>query len=89
MRSSYPVRFLIAVDQLVNVICGGDPDETLSARSWRSRDTKWHWRIARVVIDWLFFFEEDHCKKSYESEVLNKHLASVYTEEQTRLRDVQ
>lgn len=31
-------QFLIALDQLVNVMLGGQADETLSARAWRNRD---------------------------------------------------
>lgn len=61
----------VAVDQLVNAFCGGWPDETLSSRAWR-------WELAgkrswpRKVIDRLFFWESEHCRESYESELARR-----------------
>lgn len=64
---------LIALDQLVNTIFNGWPDETFSSRCWRwSRDGKRDW--PRRVVDWLFFLEAEHCKSSYESERLGRQL---------------
>lgn len=53
--SGYLYRVLIAVDQLFNSILGGWPDETLSARAWRCKDRNMKWKIARIVIDTIFF----------------------------------
>ena len=70
---SYVRRLLIAVDQLLNAVLGGWPDETLSSRAWR-------WELAGVrswprrLIDALFFPEEEHCRESYESERLGRQL---------------
>lgn len=61
----------VAFDQLVNAFCGGWPDETLSSRAWR-------WELAgkrswpRKVIDRLFFWESEHCRESYESELARR-----------------
>lgn len=73
-------NFLIALDQVLNTLIrlGGEygyPDETLSARSWRLRAThpnysKW--------IDRLFFWQDQHCKQSYERETNRMHLPPEY-----------
>ena len=64
---TYGKRTLIAVDQLINTLFMGWPDETLSSRYWR-------WEQAgirawpRKLVDGLFFWQREHCKSSYESE---------------------
>ena len=64
---------LIALDQLVNTLAGGWPDETFSSRCWRwSKDGKRDW--PRRVVDGLVFLEVEHCKSSYESERLGRQL---------------
>lgn len=64
---SYGKGVLIALDQLVNALLGGWPDETLSSRAWRwDRDGKRKW--PRVLADTLFFWEKGHCEESYRSE---------------------
>lgn len=73
------LQILIAFDQLVNAFCGGDADETLSARAHRMREKKhkwWGW-TARA-IDMLFFWQDGHCKQAYESEVQRAHLPNNY-----------
>ena len=70
-------QVIIALDQLANAILAGYADETLSARAYRlSRDRGRHW--PRRVIDGLFFWEPDHCEKSYRSERLRRHLPFDY-----------
>ena len=59
---AYLTQVLIAVDQLVNAICGGWADETLSSRAHRK------FPLLASVIDMLFFWTDEHCKTSYESE---------------------
>lgn len=53
----------IALDQLVNAVLGGYPDETLSARCFREH------RWQRYVIDGLFFWQAEngrgHCEQCY------------------------
>ena len=71
---------LIGFDQTINCVVWikgdgfGYPDETLSARAWRLRGQSSAWR----VIDTLLFFDPDHCRTSYESEMLRKQLPSAY-----------
>ena len=69
----------IAFDQLVNTFIGGKPDETLSARAWRCKDSSKVWKVAQVVLDTVFFFDKGHCEMSYMSEVLRKQLPSDYS----------
>jgi hypothetical protein len=63
----------IAIDQLVNAVFGGWPDETISSRAYR-----WHLDGKRTwpkrLIDTLFFFERDHCCASFNSEEIGAHL---------------
>lgn len=73
----YLYHLAIALDQLLNAALGGYADETLSSRTYRRAsiaDAKPRWRVAHKLIDGLFFWQADHCKKSYEMEVLRRHL---------------
>lgn len=63
----YGKAVLIAVDQLVNALLAGWPDETLSSRAWRwEQNGVRSW--PRRFIDRLFFWEKQHCFQSYKSE---------------------
>ena len=69
----YAKAVLIAIDQLLNTLLCGWPDETLSSRCWRwDRDGKWQW--PRRLVDALFFWEKEHCRESYESEQLRMQM---------------
>lgn len=66
-------QVLIAFDQFVNCLFGlfdggAWADETISARAWRCRD-RYPFSLYRSVIDRLFWFDQGHCRSSYESEV--------------------
>lgn len=71
---------LIWLDQGVNVILFlGYPDETLSARAYR------HYldgskSYLKKIIDTILWFDKDHCKESFESEVRNRQLPPQYRE---------
>lgn len=68
MRHPDGFQIRVALDQLVNTIFGGFADETISSRSHRayvSGKRKW----TRNVINALFFWQDDHCKEAYESEL--------------------
>ena len=61
-------QVLVALDQLANTFLGGYADETLSSRAYRhKKDGSRSWPA--WVIDHLFFWQEDHCKTAYESEI--------------------
>lgn len=70
---SYLVNLAVAFDQLVNALLLGFPDETLSSRAYRTeQDRKILGMILRPVIDTVLWFDPNHCKKSYESELDGK-----------------
>ena len=69
---SYGKAVLIALDQLVNALAGGWPDETLSSRCWRLSLAGRDW--PRRVVDVLFWWDRDHCRESFESERLGRQL---------------
>lgn len=61
-------QVLIALDQFVNTLCNGWADETLSSRCWRwELNGKRSW--PRKLVDALFFWDKNHCRESYESEL--------------------
>ena len=68
-----PLQIAIAFDQLCNALTGGWADETLSSRAWRLRAHP-GWNAFRLVVEALFFWQENHCKASYESEIMRNHL---------------
>lgn len=80
----YLLNLLIAIDQLVNAILSGDCDESLSARAYRndSKTGKRRWRIARRVIDTLFFWEVDHCFHAFMSEIDRRQYPPSYREQE-------
>ena len=61
-------QILIAIDQLVNTICGGWADETISSRAYRMQGKSETWAKLRKVIDGLFRWQKNHCESAYESE---------------------
>lgn len=65
-------QFLIALDQLINTLCGGMADETISARAYRKG-----WKRRMAVINWVFN-DAHHCELSYQSELFRAQLPSGY-----------
>ena len=58
----YIFNQLIAFDQAINALTGGDPDETLSSRFGKRSKSN----VVRKVIDTIFFWTPDHTEKSVE-----------------------
>lgn len=61
---------LVALDLLANALLGGSPYETLSSVAYRMSlraDPHWRWRLARRVIERLFWWEPGHCQIAYEA----------------------
>ena len=77
---SYMQRVLIGFDQFCNAVAGGWPDETFSARCWRCRAT-WPWKALRVAVDCLFFWQSQHCRESWKSEMGRAQLPASYRKE--------
>lgn len=82
-----------AISQLGHaVLFGGSPNITISARCYLERQ-KPIWRIAYRVINRIFFFQEDHCRDSWASDVkfareaLLKLEATQITPSRTDLRN--
>ena len=65
----YILNILISLDQFVNVLFLGQPDETISSRAWRCKDTSSFWKFMRKLIDTIFFWQKDHCYYSFIAEV--------------------
>ena len=76
----YLLNVAIAVDQTLNALRGGSPDETLSAAAWRTEQKgRWLGRVFRPLVNLVFaLFERDHCRKSFESERNGHHLPKEY-----------
>lgn len=67
----YGWNLLITIDQFLNTILGGDPDETMSSRfgKWMlSPHTGWRKSLAYFICNILNLFEECHCIKSIEKD---------------------
>ena len=62
----------IAFDQLVNALLGGYADETLSARIHRTRSP------LERYLDAIFFWDENHCRTSFQSELERRQLPPQY-----------
>ena len=72
-------QFLIGIDQLVNTICGGWADESLSSRCYRLEMEKgitW----PRRLVDTILFFDKNHCEESYQSEIERRQLPPAMRE---------
>lgn len=60
-------NILIAVDQLGNTLCGGDPDETVSSRCGKYvRRNSGYFPCQLCKL--LNFFQKDHCVQSIEED---------------------
>ncbi|KAA6209512.1 hypothetical protein [Avibacterium paragallinarum] len=73
---------LIALDQLCNALTGGGADETFSSRCYRravlESKPKARWRFWFRLVNGLFF-DKDHCKTAYESEVKRRQYPEDFT----------
>lgn len=72
-------QVFIALDQLLNTLLfflpgGVWADETISARTWRMRESQ-PFKILLPVIDGMFsIIEKDHCQNSFLSESIRAQL---------------
>lgn len=78
----YLFNLLVAIDQLLNTLRGGSPDETLSSAAYR---TEVKGRILgcvfRPVIDFIFRpWEKHHCHGAYLSELSDRQLPKEFQE---------
>lgn len=76
---SYLRDNLIAIDQCLNTLLMGAPDETLSSRAYRAdRDGKVFGQFFRPCIDTIFFWQSRHCFHAYLAEVGRKQLSQNF-----------
>lgn len=71
MKKSYFKRILILITALFNVlILNGSEDHTTSGRvGYKAKTTnKKRWLLAEKVINTIFWFDKDHCRKSIEED---------------------
>lgn len=75
-KRSYWLGIFLAIDQFMNTVFFGYPDETISSRAFRCNDKK-IWRIAEQFINTLFWFDTQgdikHCELAYYGEVVREH----------------
>jgi len=66
------LNLFIALDQLLYVLITlghGNPDETISAAAYRLElEGKIAGKASRPIIDLIFFFDKEHCRKAWLSE---------------------
>ena len=53
---------------LNTVLLAGNPNMTVSARCWLSRE-RTGWALAYRVINRIFFWQADHCRQSYQDDL--------------------
>ena len=65
-------NFFVAIDQLGNVLAGGNPDNTISARVGilpirDKKNTSGYWKILQKIINTTFWPLDgsDHCLQAY------------------------
>lgn len=59
----YLLNLLVAVDQLLNTLAFGDPDETLSSRMGKRVH---RCKLCRAACRLLHLFDPNHCEKTIE-----------------------
>ncbi|MDE4297110.1 hypothetical protein PXK56_18135 [Phaeobacter gallaeciensis] len=60
----YIFNILIALDQLLNAILFGDPDETVSSRAAKNLHL-WHWNLLGDFLEWI---DPGHLKRAIETD---------------------
>lgn len=71
----YLILPLLALDCLLNVLCGGSFHQTLSATAWTVRDHRyfgWTYRF----IDTMLFWQPNHCQHQA---AIEQRYGSVWT----------
>jgi len=73
----YLNNFFVSIDQLGNVLAGGNPDNTISSRvGYYNRHNRanerapWQWRIFEKIINFTFYpiDGEDHCHEAFHND---------------------
>ena len=68
-RHTYIRRILISIDQLLNTVLGGWPDETISSRlGKKARKGNRYAKVACWLIGKLLFSNTSHCSDAIEED---------------------
>ncbi len=68
-KCSYTRRILISIDQLLNTLAGGWPDETVSSRlGKKARAGNQYAKVACWLIGKVFFHNTRHCTEAIEED---------------------
>lgn len=59
----YLRNVLVGIDQMLNAIFGGDPDETMSSRVCRYKDSNKAAYLVYRILNWI---QPRHCEESLE-----------------------
>lgn len=84
-RRPYWLAILIAIDQQINALFWGFPDETISSRAYRCANLdpkpKTRWIILEKAINGIFFWDKEanrhHCQLAYEGELQGRDFPIV------------
>ena len=73
---SYALRVWVSDDQDIYTLVGGkNPDHTISGHvGWRSYQGKPQYKQAEKLINLLFWFDKNHCRKAIEGDEINQTL---------------
>ena len=68
---NYVVRVGDAFSQLLNVtfLFGDNPNESISGRAYRLNKLSIPWHVAYLVINFIFFLQNDHCFRAYQADL--------------------
>ena len=79
------IKLAILFSQMLNVVfLRGDPDMTVSSRCYLQRNQK-HWKTAYKFFNKLFFFNDNHCKSSFDADlkyarrILNEYKNTIHS----------
>ena len=65
LRPGWLIRLLDSFSQVLNVaLLNGDANESVSGRAYRE-----NWSAAVKIIDAVFWFDFDHCRNAYLSDL--------------------
>lgn len=65
----WALNVLAAWSQFWNAVWGGDRDQSFSSRSYEAMLAgKWWGKVAVAVVNRLFWWEPDHCRRAYGSD---------------------
>jgi hypothetical protein len=77
-HEAYLHRALVGMDQFMNVLTDGDPDETISARAARAAEKGKPWGLA--LSKFLNVFQSDHGPKAQAGDVVRAEAVTAAEE---------